>query len=106
MNPKCPICYAGLVPAIREKMLPCDGRVLPREIVHLDWQHLVELTVAKRLQGCRDKFLKAVFVLHEDIACFPRQIAECAEQYHALDVAVPIGRGVELHLDVAQTVPL
>jgi hypothetical protein len=48
--------------------------------------------------------LEARFVLHENGSRFPRQIPECTEQNDRLYVAVPIGGGVELHLDVTQTV--
>src|SRR6266571_8773964 len=88
MNPKRAICDTGFVPAIGQKVLSGHWRVLSREVVHLDRQHLVELTVAKCLQGCLYKFLEAFFVLHENSSRLPWQIAERAEQDNAFDVAI------------------
>jgi hypothetical protein len=54
MNPKRTIRDTGFVPTIGQKVLSRNGRILPREVVHLDRQNFVELAVAKRFQRCLD----------------------------------------------------
>src|SRR5207244_11246203 len=63
-------------------------------------------TVAKRFRGGVDERLESVFVLHEEVPRLPWQITECAEQDHCLDITVPIGRRVELQLDIAKAAAL
>jgi hypothetical protein len=87
-------------------MLGGDGNVLPGKIGHLDREYLVERAIAQRLHRGFDKSSEAVFVLHQDGPRLPRQVAKGAQQHHRLDVSVPIGRRVELRLNIAEAVTL
>ena len=85
-------------------MLTGQRDILPGDPVHAHRQHGAQVALAQRLERSLVERAVVLFVLHQQIARLPRQIAEGAGEHHGLDAGIPIVGGIELDLDVAEAV--